>query len=64
MNKYEPMFACPIAPWFEWFAWHPVYTIDRGYRWLRFVWKRPCQDYDHIPPYTSRTWWQHVVDKG
>lgn len=30
--------------WFRWFAWHPVWTYDRGWRWLRFVWRR------HVPP--------------
>lgn len=26
--------------WFRWFAWHPVWTSDRGWRWLRVVWRR------------------------
>ena len=30
--------------YFRWFAWHPVWTFDRGWRWLRFVWRR------HVPP--------------
>jgi hypothetical protein len=30
--------------WFRWFAWHPVWTTDRGWRWLRVVWR--C----HTPP--------------
>lgn len=30
--------------WFSWFAWRPVWTPDRGYVWLRMVWKR------HVPP--------------
>lgn len=32
------------TPWFRWFAWHPVWTTDRGWRWLRVVWRR------HVPP--------------
>lgn len=31
-------------PWFRWFAWHPTWTTDRGWRWLRPVWRR------HVPP--------------
>lgn len=27
-------------PWFRWFAWRPVDTDDRGWVWLRMVWKR------------------------
>ena len=33
-----------MTPWFRWFAWHPVWTTDRGYVWLRRVWRR------HVPP--------------
>lgn len=28
------------GPAFRWFAWHPTFTHDRGWRWLRFVWRR------------------------
>lgn len=24
---------------FRWFAWRPVWTRDRGWVWLRFVWR-------------------------
>lgn len=27
-------------PPFRWFAWHPVDTADRGWRWLRPVWRQ------------------------
>lgn len=30
--------------WFRWFAWRPTWTRDRGFVWLRFVWRR------HVPP--------------
>lgn len=30
--------------WFRWFAWHPVWTTDRGWRWLCVAWRR------HTPP--------------
>jgi len=32
------------TPYFRWFAWHPVWTVDRGWVWLRRVWKK------HVPP--------------
>lgn len=28
--------------WFRWFAWRPVWTRDRGWQWLRMVWRRHC----------------------
>lgn len=28
------------GPVFRWFAWHPVKTTDRGWRWLRLVYRR------------------------
>lgn len=33
------------GPEFRWFAWYPVNTQDRGWRWLRMVW-------------TRRVWWE------
>ncbi|MCE0510876.1 hypothetical protein LVJ59_17655 [Microbacterium sp. KKR3/1] len=48
--------------WFRWFAWHPVWTYDRGWRWLRFVWRR------HVPPILGvrgAVWtFDHRVSKG
>ena len=63
-DSYEPKFSWPIAPWFKWFAWHPVYTIDRGWRWLIFVWKRPCQVKEYLSHNGGDIWWQHIVKKG
>jgi hypothetical protein len=28
------------GPEFRWFAWRPVRTDDRGWRWLRFVYRQ------------------------
>lgn len=25
--------------WHRWFAWRPVWTPDRGYQWMRMVWR-------------------------
>ena len=62
-RNYEPMFSFPVAPWLRWFAWHPVYTVDRGYRWLRFVYKRPCQFKECLARGAMEVWWQYVVNK-
>lgn len=38
---------------YRWFAWHPVWTDDRGWRWLRVVWRRREIPAAHITcPYT------------
>lgn len=44
-----PLFGDPIGPWFRWFAWRPVFTTDRGWRWLRPVWRRRYQAKLHLP---------------
>ena len=28
------------GPMFRWFAWRPVETDDRGWRWLRLIWRQ------------------------
>ena len=28
--------------WYRWFAWRPVWTYDRGWVWLRLVWRKHC----------------------
>ena len=33
-----------MSGWFRWFAWRPVWTRDRGWQWMRMVWRR------HVPP--------------
>lgn len=45
---YAPSFGEPITPWFRWFAWRPVHTVDRGWRWLRPVWKRRVQKHSYL----------------
>lgn len=50
------------GPEFRWFAWHPVHTDDRGWRWLRFVWRRR----EYAPaflPEAPGPWWSHRVDR-
>lgn len=52
---YSPRFGFPVSDWFRWFAWHPVQTVDRGFRWLVFVNKRRIQKHDYITGGTD--WW-------
>lgn len=60
-DPYEPSFGFPVGPWFRWFAWRPVATIDRGWRWLRPVWRRRCQSHVYLDGPTVR-WFQAAVD--
>jgi len=50
----KPLFAEPIADWYKYFAWKPVSTLDRGWRWFGIVWKRKCQPHSFLlGPMTS-----------
>lgn len=57
-----PMFGNPIGPWFRWFAWRPVRTMDRGWRWLRPVWRRRYQSKSHLQGPMFQ-WFHHVVER-
>lgn len=48
LDDFEPMFGEPIADWYRYFAWKPVSTLDRGWRWLWPVWKRKCQPHEYL----------------
>lgn len=54
---------------FRWFAWHPVDTGDRGWRWLRFVWRQRVW-YKRMGPdamdfrYYDGSYWLYRVDRG
>lgn len=42
------------GPAFRWFAWRPVWTGDRGWRWMRPVWRRRAYlDIAGLPAYAS-----------
>lgn len=58
-----PMFGTPVGPWFRWFAWHPTNTADRGWRWLRPVWRRRYQTKVSLPGPIDR-WWHDVVERA
>jgi hypothetical protein len=52
------MFGDPVAPWHRWFAWWPVDTFDRGWRWLCVVERRRIQKHWHLDGPDAR-WWQY-----
>ena len=59
-DPYTPRFGEPITEWFRWFAWKPVETVDRGWRWLRPVWKRRVQKHEYLFG-GGDFWFQHAV---
>jgi len=64
-DPYQPMFGSPMTPWWRWFAWRPIRTLDRGWVWLRPVWRRRCliAGYLALEPHGPDTWLQHVIDR-
>lgn len=61
MSELQPAFGRPVGGWFRWFAWHPVKTVDRGWRWLRFVNRRRIHKYGYLPG-GADFWFQNAVD--
>ena len=50
------------TPWHEWFAWRPVFTDDRGWVWLRRIWRRHVPPRDVLLPGMSVGWtWDYSV---
>jgi len=59
-EQYKPMFGEPVSDWYRWFAWRPVETVDRGWQWMRPVWKRRI--YRHAYLFRGpEFWFQHAV---
>lgn len=51
-----------MAKPFRWFAWHPVRTDDRGWRWLRAVWRKRYYFPIGLPDAPDPIW-IHSVEK-
>ena len=62
-DPYAPMFGRPVATWHRHFAWRPVNTLDRGWRWLWFVKRRRVQKLIHLEGPID-FWWQYVSTSG
>lgn len=60
-GDYLPRFGRPVAPWHPWFAWRPVETVDRGWRWLRIVNRRRIQKLYYLDGPID-FWWQYAAD--
>jgi hypothetical protein len=60
-DRYELAFGAPASGWYPWFAWHPVFTADRGWRWLMIVNRRSIRKRESVVGGADR-WFQHVVD--
>lgn len=58
---YRPTFGDPISGWHKWFAWRPVDTIDRGWRWLRVVSRRRIHKHSYLDG-GGDFWFQHAID--
>lgn len=61
-DPYEPAFGRVITPWWRWFAWRPINTVDRGTVWLRLVWRRRIHKHQYLEG-GSDFWFQHAVDR-
>jgi len=58
----EPLLGNPVGPWHRWFAWRPVQTVDRGWRWLVPVWRRRYQSKFSLPGPID-TWFGFQVEE-
>jgi hypothetical protein len=63
MSKIKLKYADPVANEFKWFAWYPVKTLDRGWRWMRFVYKRKYALHTYLYGPTGE-YFVHSVEKG
>lgn len=60
-DTYRPAFGEPVSGWYRWFAWRPVNTVDRGWRWLKVVNCRRIYKHQFLdggPDF----WFQYAVD--
>lgn len=60
-DRYTPMFGRPIAGWHRWFAWRPVWSVDRGYVWLRVLNRRRIHKHQYLDG-GADFWFQYAVD--
>jgi hypothetical protein len=61
-NNLLPRFGDPVSEWYRQFAIIPVWTIDRGWVWMRTYWKRTVVKHEFLdggPDF----WFQCVVRK-
>lgn len=59
-DQWMPLFGTPVNDWYRTWAWKPVFTIDRGYIWMRPYWRRRVHKHQYLHG-GSDFWWQNVV---
>lgn len=57
----NPRFGRPVSEWWRWFAWRPVETVDRGWVWLRVVYRRRIAKHNFLDG-GADFWFQQVGD--
>jgi hypothetical protein len=60
-DPYAPRFGTAFTPWHRWFAWRPTETVDRGWVWLRVVWRRRIHKHTYLDG-GGDFWFQTAVD--
>lgn len=64
MSKITLSFSNPIAKEYRWFAWRPVSTADRGWRWMTFVYKRKYILKPYLDSPYREPFFMYSVEKG
>lgn len=64
VGKITLQFSNPIAKEYRWFAWYPIKTADRGYRWLSVVYRRKYMLKSFLDAPSREPFFMHSVEKG
>ncbi|QGZ17293.1 hypothetical protein SEA_GIANTSBANE_89 [Arthrobacter phage Giantsbane] len=57
----SPMFGRPISDWQHVFTIRPVHTLDQGWVFCRYVWRRRIYKHQFLPGGGSDYWFQYLV---
>ncbi|UGL63314.1 membrane protein [Arthrobacter phage Tokki] len=60
-KQYSPMFGRPVSDWRRVFTCWPVHTLDEGWVFCRFVWRRRIYKHQSLPGGGSDFWFQYLV---
>ena len=59
-DAFMPAFGKPVTAWWRLFAWRPIWTVDRGWVWLRIVSRRRIVKNAGLPG-GKDLWFQYAV---
>lgn len=59
-SDYYPYYGDPITDWRTIFAWRPIQTVDSGWVWLRFIFRRRIAKHNYLNG-GSEYWFQYKV---